>query len=579
MGELIFAGLVLSGAWTQLDEIGWIGWAALAVVAAFDFLGPRLRWPRPSWPVVAGDRAAAIAASALCALVLAHLALTFREEFGFSGDEGYHLSATRAFAIYFMRAGPFLAVVVAVFAALRLKGVRFAATVATAGLVAASYALPQSALFGRYPTAFYLIATPLNVIFDVVHSPYPYTANHIINTLSMPAWLFLFRPLIIGRWPDWRVLCVALIIYFQSPALIYLGSPLLEPWAIVFALLSIEAIVELDPDRRWIAVPLCLAAICFKETMILLLPTVWLLSSIEWQDGRPALRPGRVALGVAAVTPFVIYYAVRSSLTTARGYDAADAAALFTQARVVEWLSNVNAQVGAGGLAVVVAAIALTVVTAPLWIATALGVTLFFFADAISVPWNGYSRFLALSSIAVCGAVFATLYRRQVARRNLMAICGAIVLLQLPLTLRTFALDFSPDHERNSLQWRGVLIRMPIRALATKIPATPGGDHVTRLRVTARATDLISLPVAYPDLAARYQLESSANDCSCRSNEEAVIAVFEWPANLAASGPALESFASGHAACVKQVASTCATTVSESDRSGATVGLLGVGRR
>ena len=136
MSELIFAGLVLSGAWTQLDEIGWIGWAALAVVAAFDFLGPRLQWPRLSWPVVAGDRAATIAAASLAALVLAHLALTFREEFGFSGDEGYHLSATRAFALYFMRAGPMLAVIVAMFAVLAFRRFRHASTLGVAALLA-----------------------------------------------------------------------------------------------------------------------------------------------------------------------------------------------------------------------------------------------------------------------------------------------------------------------------------------------------------------------------------------------------------------------------------------------------------
>ena len=49
------------------------------------------------------------------------MAITAREEFGFSGDEGYHLSATRAFALYFMRAGPFLIGALVVFGVLRFK--------------------------------------------------------------------------------------------------------------------------------------------------------------------------------------------------------------------------------------------------------------------------------------------------------------------------------------------------------------------------------------------------------------------------------------------------------------------------
>jgi hypothetical protein len=227
MSELVLAGVVLSGAWTQLDEIGWLGLLPVALIALLDRFPTRVHLPRPiSAPI---ERPAANVAAALCALLLAHLALTYREEFGFGGDEGYHLSAARMFAIYFMRAGPLLAIVAAGYTFLRVKGFRYAATIAMAGLTAASYLLPQSPMFGRYPAGFYLIATPLNVLFDLVRSPYPYAANHIINTLSLPIWLFALRPLVIGRWPDWRVTPVALLMYFQPLASVYLASPMLEP--------------------------------------------------------------------------------------------------------------------------------------------------------------------------------------------------------------------------------------------------------------------------------------------------------------------------------------------------------------
>src|SRR5262245_19621245 len=196
MSELVLAGVILSGAWTQLDEIGWLGWAPLILVAVFDHV--KKRGQTPILNIAPAARGASIAAAALCALFGAHLGLTFREEFGFGGDEGYHLSATRAFAIYFMRAGPLLVAVLAAYAFLRWKAFRYSATVAVALLIAASFALPQSPLFGRYPAAFYLIATPLNVLFDVVHSPYPYSANHVMNILSLPAWLFVLRPIVFG---------------------------------------------------------------------------------------------------------------------------------------------------------------------------------------------------------------------------------------------------------------------------------------------------------------------------------------------------------------------------------------------
>lgn len=121
MSELVLAGLILSGAWTQLDEIGWIGWAPFVIAALLDHFFPS-RLSRPRFPSFSADHGAVIGAAVLCALLGAHLALTFREEFGFSGDEGYHLSATRAFALYFMRAGPFLLAVVAGYAFLKTRG-------------------------------------------------------------------------------------------------------------------------------------------------------------------------------------------------------------------------------------------------------------------------------------------------------------------------------------------------------------------------------------------------------------------------------------------------------------------------
>jgi hypothetical protein len=87
MSALVLAGIVLSGAWTQLDEIGWLGWAPILIVFGLELFRsapPRAAWASaPSGPL---DRPALIAAAGLCALAVAHLALTFREEFGFGGD-------------------------------------------------------------------------------------------------------------------------------------------------------------------------------------------------------------------------------------------------------------------------------------------------------------------------------------------------------------------------------------------------------------------------------------------------------------------------------------------------------------
>ena len=584
MSALVLAGIILSGAWTQLDEIGWLGWTPVILAFLLDlFPVASARWTWPSLPATAIDRTAMAAAAALCAMALAHLALTFREEFGFGGDEGYHLSATRAFAIYFLRAGPILAIVVFGYAGLLFKRVRFAGSVAAVALLAASYALPASALFGRYPTAFYLLATPLNVAFDAINSPYPYSANHLVNSLSLPAWLLVLRPLIIGRWPDWRGLIVAVLVYVQPAALTFLSSPLLEPWAVVFALLSVEALSAFEPERRWIAVPLCAIAVCFKETFILLLPTVWLMSCVEWRNLRPLLRPGAVAVGIAAVAPFLTYLIVRATMTEARGYGVGGTEALISIGRVVEWTANLRAQVGIGSLIAIAGTIAATILAAPIWIATALGTAAFFLADAVSVPWTGYARFQIYSLLAICAAVFTLTYRRTFDRRTLIGCCAVIAALQLPGTLQVFALDLQPDHERNSLDWYRNLIRLPVRALASQISVMEGGARVRRIRVVTVGTDLTSLHVAYPDLASRFELvgdqqQSASPDCRCRDDAEAVIAGFEWPANMGSTPEAWASFTSVSAACVSQIETTCLGRSMVRDRSGSAVGALGVGK-
>jgi hypothetical protein len=580
MSAWVLAGVILTGAWTQLDEIGWVGWLPLLATLVLDRAGARV--PAPRWHPSPLTRVPFVACALLCTLILTHVALTAREEFGFGGDEGYHLSATRAFALHYLRAGPMLAAALAVYAAWRWKQWPFAASVAMSALIAASYVLPASPLFGRYPTGFYHLSTPLNVLFEVAGVPYPFTANHIVNALSVPAWLFVLRPLILDRWPDWRVLPVALLVYFQPPALVYVSSALLEPWAAVFLLLALEALVAFEPDERWIAVPIAATATFFKETAILLLPTVWLVACVEWRDWRPSLRRGAMALGAASVIPFLVYYAVRRGVQIERIYALGAATEVWAEARAAAWIANVRAQVGIGGMLAVGVAI---VVSARhwWWMVTAVALAVFFFGDVASIPYTGYGRFLAYPLVAVCGAVFAATYRWPERGRAIVALSASLALLQLGPVARMLALDFEPDYVRNSQEWKGALIRLPIRALAERIPETRDGGDVRRLRVVTFGIDLISLAVAYPDLASRYVLSGEAQspaavDCRCRDRAEAVLAGFEWPTHFGDTPETRATYAHVSAACVEQINTTCASTILERHSSGAVVGALGVGR-
>jgi hypothetical protein len=589
VGTFVLAGLIVSGTWTQLDVIGPVVWLLPALILALDFTrstlpGRVLQRPR-------AESAAAIAiAAALCVLHLLHIALTAREEFGFGGDEGYHLSATRAFAIYFMKAGPYLVGAIGAFLILRRVTPRIAAGAAAAMLIASSYFLPDAALFGRYPTGFYLLSTPLNVAFDVAHVPFPFTANHIVNMLSLPVWLLVLRPAILGRWPDWRVLPIALLMYFQAPSITFTSSGLLEPWPFALLLLALESAVAFEPDRRWIAVLLAGAATFFKETAILFVPPVWVLTMIEWRGWRPALRPHAIAVGVAAVTPFAAYFAVRRGLHTARGYDVAASGALWTAARARIWLAHARLPLGIGG-SISVALVSAWVIAAivahrqawryyVVWMVTAIAIAIFFAADVASIPYTGHARFLAHSLLALCGALFATTYwLAGINRRVLVAISVVIAALQVVPAARVFALDFKPDYERNALEAEHSLIRFPIRSLIRRLP----DPSITRIRVIDFGIDLISLKVAYPDLARRYDLRAdtqsaAAPACGC-SPAEATLAVFEWPAHFDDGPGARANFDAMHAACVAQLRAACASIALEQRPDGAIIGAIGAGTR
>jgi hypothetical protein len=374
---------------------------------------------------------------------------------------------------------------------------------------------------------------------------------------------------------------VALLLYFQAPAFTYIGSTLIEPWSMVFLLLALEVLTAFPEDDRWVAVLLGSVATFFKETAIFLLPTIWLLACVKWQGSRPSLRRNAVAAGVAAVTPFAVYYLVRLDAQIHRTVAVATAAEVWQSARLLEWFTNVRAALGLTAV-IGVALLFLATMRHVLWALTAIGLTVFFFVDALGIPWTGYSRYLSFSLIALGGAVFASTYRTG-DRRALIAMAAILAILQAAPVTRALALDFRPDYERNSLEWNRALIRLPVRTLIDRLAGLAGG-RPARVRVIAFGIELTSLRVAYPDLADRDGLQrgdvnASPADCACRDNAEAVLAAFEWPAHYGDTPESRAAFEQISAACVQRIEATCRAYEAARHQSGAAVGIIGAGVR
>jgi hypothetical protein len=602
LGAYILSGIVLMATWTQFDAIGWRAAVPVLVVFAIEHR-PRF-WHRAvehasfsphRWFPRAPRRREVLFGIIVALPLFAHLAATLGEEFPYGGDEGYHFSATRTFARHLVEAAPWLAGLALVVALMRRVHRRYLLTLAVTALWAMSVQFGPEMTFARYPAAFYFLASPLNIAGEVIGFTNPHVNNHVVNTLSVPVWLFVLRPLVVRAWPDLPALVTGLLLFFQPTVLTYFGGGGLEPWALVLLLTALEAAVRLPADERWSAVLVAGCASWVKEPAILFLPLVWLLAMVEWRGWVPVPRRGAIPLGIAAATPFVTYYFVRHTLELPRFYAVVSWGELLSPARAREWFDTVHRQFGDTGLILLTALAVFAmfgalihrgqahIARAHLFITLfSAALIMFFYVDVQGIPYTGYGRYLMFPYFALAAAVLvgsAALGRRSDA---VLWIAAAFVLVcqAMPLA-QTLSLDWSPDYTRNSLEWHRCLIRLPFRELAAQIDDNDSGRHVTDIRLVTITLDTQITPVAYPGVAGRYAIRPAvevpeSTDCRCLSPAEAVIAAFEYRANFDAEILNDPRVAAAEAACVAQLENTCERVVFERAADGTIVAGLGL---
>ncbi len=598
----IAVALIVTSLWTALYQLGWLIAFVFALALALDL--------RPQWfvPVEDADAPAATRpvlnlsnswlppgltrrgiaiGAAICAPVLLHLFLTRHEEFPFGGDEGYQFSATRAYALFLRQTLPIaLAWAIVVFVALRCVAGRFALTLFIAGLYAASFLFPPNHVIARYPASFYFLAAPLNVLSTAASWRSPFQANHLVNALSVPVWLFILRPAFLRRWPDWTILPLGVLLFYQPSVVYYFAGGLLEPWALIFLLLAFEAALVLPQESAWIAVVLAGWSAIAKEPGIIALPFVWLLAM---KRANAATRLRQIALGAAAVTPFLIYYVVR------RHVDDRPVALVFGREilnpqRVATWIHRTHDQFGTSGamLLALVAAYALV----GLWmlrreprvwrfhaaaIAAAAALLGFFFVDQISSEYVAYSRFM-LYPLFLLGLLILPLGIRLAATAG--AVAAVILALQVVPLGRALALDRRPPYARNSREWVRVPIFYPIRNLLERVAAAKDGPEIHSVRLLTPGVDMISAPVAYPDLNRRFAFRQDTVDhgCNC-APAEAVFYGVEYRGGMALGVPADQSIPGITDMCLKQMHVTCGTVLEAFHDTGDLVGAAGIPRR
>jgi hypothetical protein len=542
--QAVFRLGVMSALWTValLLTLAGLYWFAADITTSADARAP-LR--------ATNLLVAALALAPLCA----DLAIGWNREFPFSGDSYFHVGQSFRIAFWWLSpvasavvkvptlddvrnllARPWLLLVSRV-VALALVAVATAVLYRRRREVALAFAVvaivawgcAEATIFLRYPGARYLVDLPfLGLAWGVNDLE---LAGRLSNVGAALCWLLVLRPWLVGRWPDLRILPVAVLLLWQKDVIHYFDSVYLEPWGVVFSLLAAELLVAKGREGASVAC-LCIgAAAAVKEPFILALPFVWLAGE-PWRLKRPEFVR-LFAAGVAAGMPFVLYVAARKSIDIADL--GSDRSVHFSMS--MDGLQHYGSEFakqmlvafpGASGIlaAAMLVAVAVAFVTYPerrvaLVCLTAAGcfVALFFATDTFSQRWAGYFRFLLYSLPFLTSGLM--LLSQSLRPGQALATVAAVAVLQAPSAYTALARAAGPASGRNFVEHYDSPIVFPIKSLIAE--ARRAGALPPRAPILANSIDntLRSFPgsdITYGPVGELY--------CSCEPDHPNVLALF-----------------------------------------------------
>lgn len=409
---------------------------AIFAAASFPF------WLWGAWIVFAGaclangslvlrpDGAAgrpALAAIGLGALALVPAALplaaSWDREFGFGGDSSFHIGTAFRLALWWaskpfsapgeafdpaaldaLRAAPAsllvsravllaLAVAASVWAYRRNPGF----TIAVAALASFVWIAGEQAREFRYPALAYHAAFPF--LLPAFLAGAPELAFRLSNLAALAAWLFVLRPLLLKRWPDFPVLAAAAFLFWNDSFLAAFDAAYLETWAIVFLALAVEARARGGADAAPLACVLVGFAAAAKEPAIFALPFFW-LSALPWRDAHGRGRDATLA-ACAAGLPFLAFFAANRTLGQVRpvSFGPPDATTLEGLAEYARRFAEGGGGWALAGLALALAALAASRdrIAALACAGAAAFLILFFVLERGSLGYAGVPRFLWLA--------------------------------------------------------------------------------------------------------------------------------------------------------------------------------------
>jgi len=376
----------------------------------------------------------------------------------FSGDHHYHLDATRHIFSFYGNSAWIIAVLGLLFL-FHKKGSRISYfPLAILVLWGASYFIEPPIEVARYPGGFYFLTLPMVLVQKIFFVIPPLFVVNVTNAISIFLYLWVLRPWIFKRQVDAAAIFITLAFYWQKDVVYYSASSYLEPWSLVAALISIEALLTQD-KRDWLACWCIGAGAMIKEQIIIFLPFVWLASFATSFKKPKTELPRALAHGLISGIPFLIYYSSRKNLGIWRKVDLLGFTESFTKERLLLFLARQAEQFGHFYILAIVGIFvflgyyrAKNKKAYPLLLMATLAQGYIFFADKLTATfaYEGYPRF-HLQIYALLTMLSLPFFLNVKNKRLLLPLFIVVAVLQLGPTLNL--LDVSLLHRWKLVQF------------------------------------------------------------------------------------------------------------------------------
>ena len=125
------------------------------------------------------------------------------------------------------------------------------------------------------PKGLFFISLPINSLFFFLELNLM-DAIRFTNFFSIIFWLLILRPMIVGEFPNLRILPFALAVYWNPQMIFIATGSHVDPWSIIFLLLALEMVIRKGLDFSPQAVILLGIGACFKSYIAILMPCFFL---------------------------------------------------------------------------------------------------------------------------------------------------------------------------------------------------------------------------------------------------------------------------------------------------------------